>query len=52
MCENLEYIYRTRHLGEFKKSAFAKIIAQNIKYDTDITDEIKNIINEIISLHK
>ena len=48
MCNNITNFYRTRKLGEFKKSKFAKIIAQNIKYNTDITEEIKKIINEII----
>ena len=47
MCENLELFYRTRHLGEFKKSKFAKIIADNIKYKTDISPEITNIISMI-----
>ena len=47
MCDNLEHLYRTRHLGEFKKAKFAKIISQNIKYKTDITDEIKNLILNI-----
>lgn len=48
MCENIENFYRTRHLGEFKKSKLSKIIAKNIKYDTDITEEIKNIILNIV----
>lgn len=47
MCENIEEFYRTRHLGEFKKSKLSKIIANNVKYDTDITQEIKNIVSEI-----
>ena len=47
MCSNLEYLYRTRQLGEFKKAKFAKIISQNIRYKTDITDEIKNLIFNI-----
>lgn len=48
MCENIEDFYRTRHLGEFKKSKLSKIIASNVKYDSDITDEIKNIISQIV----
>ncbi len=48
MCENIENFYRTRHLGEFKKSKLSKILAQNIKYKTDITEEIKNIILNIV----
>ena len=48
MCENIELFYKSRHLGEYKKSKVAKIIAENIKYSTDISEEIKNIIKMII----
>lgn len=48
MCKNIETFYRTRNLGEFKKSKFAKIIASNVKYKTDISDLIKKIILCII----
>lgn len=48
MCKNIEEFYRSRHLGEFKKSKFAKLIASNIKYQTDITKEIKEILSEIL----
>ncbi len=48
MCENIEYFYKSRQLGEFKKAKFSKIIAQNVKYKTDVTDEIKNLIKQII----
>lgn len=48
MCENIENFYRTRHLGEFKKSKLSKIIAKNIKYNTDITNEIREIILSIV----
>ena len=48
MCENIEEFYKSRHLGEFKKSKLSKIIAENIKYETDITEEIKNIIFSVI----
>ncbi len=47
MCSNIEYFYRTRKLGEFKKSKFSKLISENIKYNTDITDEIQKLINQI-----
>ncbi len=47
MCDNIENFYRTRHLGEFKKSKVSKIIAKNIKYESDITDDIKKIITQI-----
>lgn len=52
MCENIEYYYRTRNLGEFKKSRLSKIIANNIKYDSDITPEIKKLIKELVSNNK
>ncbi len=48
MCDNIEYFYRTRHLGEFKKSKLSRIIAKNVKYNTDLTDEIKKIIHTIV----
>jgi hypothetical protein len=48
MCSNIEYFYRTRKLGEFKKAKFSKLIAENIKYNSDITDEIQKLINQII----
>ncbi len=48
MCENIEYFFRTRHLGEFKKSKFAKLISENIKYKTDITEEINKILSKIL----
>lgn len=47
MCENIEDIYRTRTLGEFKKAKFSKIIAKNIKYNTDITNEIKELVDTL-----
>ena len=45
MCKNLENIYRIMQLGEFKKAKFAKIIAENIKYKSDLSQEIKDIIS-------
>ncbi len=48
MCKNIENFYRTRHLGEYKKSKVSKIIAKNVKYPTDITEQIKNLIINII----
>ncbi len=48
MCDNIQEFYRSRHLGEYKKSKVSKIIAENIKYKTDITNEIKDIIYQII----
>lgn len=48
MCKNLEYFYRTRHLGEFKKSKISKIIAKNVKYKTDVTEEIMLLIKNLV----
>ncbi len=48
MCENIEYYYKSRHLGEFKKAKLSKIIAGNVKYKTDITDDIKLLIKRIL----
>ena len=48
MCDNIENFYRTRHLGEYKKSKVSKIIANNIYYKSDISEEIKDIIFSII----
>lgn len=47
MCLNIENYYRTRNLGEFKKAKLSKLIAKNIRYKTDVTDEINDIINII-----
>ena len=52
MCDNLEYFYRTRNIGEFKKSKFSKIIAKNIKYLTDFTNDVKEIIYALIDKKK
>lgn len=48
MCQNLEEFYRTRHLGEFKKAKLSKILAENIKYDTDVTEDIKCLIKSLL----
>ena len=50
MSENIEEFYRTRHLGEYKKSKVSKLIANNIEYKTDITSDIKEIIDFISNL--
>ncbi|MDD3237041.1 MAG: ATP-dependent endonuclease [Candidatus Gastranaerophilales bacterium] len=50
MCENISMIYRTRGLGEFQKAHFAKILADNAKYKTDVSDEISTIIEQIKSI--
>ncbi|MBQ9245531.1 hypothetical protein IJ182_04610 [bacterium] len=48
MCHHIENFYRTRHLGEYKKSKVAKILSDNVKYDTDISDEIRMLLKYII----
>ena len=48
MCDNLEFFYRNRNLGEYKKSRLSQIIAKNIKYKTDISSDINGIISDII----
>ena len=45
--KNLENIYKTKGIHEFKKAEFAKLIKENITEDTDISKEIKEIIKEI-----
>lgn len=49
MCENIAKIYKSRSLGEFQKAHFAKILANNIVYKTDITSQIRSIIDEIVT---
>ncbi len=50
MCENIKNIYKSRKIGEFQKAHFAKCLAQNASYLTDVTDEIKNIVSAISSI--
>ena len=50
--ENLENIFKTKGLHEFKKSEFAKLVRQNIADPTDISPEIADIINEIAQNNK
>ena len=47
MCQNIENFYKSRHLGEFKKSKLSKIIAENIKYKTDLTLPVKDLIEKL-----
>ena len=47
-CEFLQEFFRSRQLGEFKKAKFAKLLSNNIKYNTDISEEIKQLIDNII----
>lgn len=47
MTKILAEFFRINNLGDYQKSDFAKEILNNIKYDTDLTEEIRTIINEI-----
>ena len=46
-AKNLENIFKTKGLHEFKKAEFAKLVRANITENTDVSDEIKEIIKEI-----
>ena len=46
-AKNLENIFKTKGLHEFKKAEFAKLVRANILEDTDVSDEIREIIKEI-----
>lgn len=50
--ENLENIFKTKGLHEFKKAEFAKLVRENISTDADISAEIKEIIREIFDKNK
>ncbi|MCQ2739445.1 MAG: ATP-dependent endonuclease [bacterium] len=43
----LEVLFKTKGLHEFKKAEFAKLVKENINNNSDISEEIANIINEI-----
>ena len=47
-CDFLEEFFRSRQLGEFKKAKFAKLLSNNVKYKSDISDDIKILIDNII----
>lgn len=47
MCENISEFYKRRHLGEFKKSKLSKMISENIKYSSDISKDIKTLLNQL-----
>lgn len=46
-AKNLENIFKTKGLHEFKKAEFAKLVRENIFDDSDISAEILDIIREI-----
>lgn len=50
--ENLENIFKTKGLHEFKKAEFAKLVKTNISENSDISNEIKLIIEEISESNK
>ena len=45
--KNLENIFKTKGLYEFKKAEFAKLIHDNITDTNDLSEEIKSIIKEL-----
>ena len=47
MTKILSEFYRIHELGDFQKADFAKELAENLKYRTDLTDEILEILNKI-----
>ena len=48
----LEEIFKTKGLHEFKKAEFAKLVRENISEDTDISEEIFEIVKEIFCQNK
>lgn len=46
-AENLENIFKTKGLHEFKKAEFAKLVKDNISDDEDISAEIASIVMEL-----
>lgn len=49
MARCLDDLFKKRGLHEFKKSEFAKLVSENIEIQSDISYEIRIIINEIFS---
>ena len=43
----LEEIFKTKGLHEFKKAEFAKLVSKNISEELDISNEIRQVIDEI-----
>lgn len=50
MTKTLTEFYRINELGDFQKAIFAKELANNLKYKTDLTKELSEIIIQIKSL--
>ena len=47
MVLNLEEIFKKKGFHEFKKAEFAQLVKSHVQSDTDISSEIREIINEI-----
>ena len=52
MTKVLSEFFRIHELGDFQKAEFAKELASNLKYATDLTEEIKEIIEFIKKCNK
>lgn len=50
MTKVLSEFYRIHELGDFQKADFAKELAENLKYQTDLTEELLIIIDKIKNL--
>lgn len=50
MTRTLAEFFRIHELGDFQKADFAKELSQNLKYETDLTEELIFIVDEIKSL--
>ncbi len=50
--KNLENIFKEKGLHEFKKADFAKLVRENISENSDISDEIAEIVQEISDSNK
>lgn len=47
MTKVLSEFFRLNELGDFQKAEFAKELAENLKYKTDLTEEILQIVEQI-----
>lgn len=50
--KNLENIFKTKGLHEFKKAEFAKLVRENISSEEDISLEVREIVKEISEENK
>lgn len=51
MTRILSEFFRIHELGDFQKAEFAKELADNLKYKTDLTEETEQILLQIQTLH-